>query len=317
MKNPGPCLTLLLFLAGSAGFTENLATLPIALAGDGHQRFTGRAGGSKLKDGFEKSLKSEPSKDRDRPCRSDEIGRYLLQHNIRPSPSQMQARPPRPGEVRVIYLMPSDREPRPEFIIALANGMKHLQRFYLDQLNNGQTFQLQDPIVEVKSSSHETSWFSTNPASDNSALNLWFNSINDASAQFFDPDYIYVIYVDVHAPGQATGGGGGIALLPQEDILGMIGQSTSNPNVCRWVGGLGHELGHAFGLPHPPECDSHQSPDSSFPCQSLMYLGYLTYPETYLLHENVTDLYESPFMAWLLLEEPPCYCSNLLCCNGP
>jgi hypothetical protein len=317
MKTLAPCLTLLLFLAGSAVFTQNLATPAIALAEDGDQRSTRRAGGEKLKDSFGKNLKSEPGSDRDRPCRSDEIGRYLLQHQIRPSASQMQATLLSSGEVRVIYLVPSDREPRPEAIIALANGMKHLQRWYLDQLNNGQTFQLQDPIVEVKRSSHETSWFSTNPASDNPALNLWFNSINDASASFFDPDYIYVIYVDVHAPGQATGGGGGIALLPQEDILGMIGQSTSNPNVCRWVGGLGHELGHALGLPHPPECDSHQSPDSSFPCQSLMYLGYLTYPETYLLRENNVDLYESPFMAWLLLEEPPCYCSDLLCNSGP
>ena len=111
----------------------------------------------------------------------------------------------------MIYVVPSDREPRSDAILALGNGMKHLQRWYLDQLNNGQTFQLQDSIVEVKRSSPSTIWFSTNPASDNPALNLWFNSINDASAHFFDPDYIYVIYVDVNAPGQLTGGGGGVA----------------------------------------------------------------------------------------------------------
>src|SRR5262249_12256500 len=98
---------------------------------------------------------------------------------------------------------------------------------------------------------------------------------------------------------------------PQHDILGLMGQNTAEPKVCRWVGGLGHELGHALGLSHPVECDSHQSPDNSFPCQSLMYLGYLVYPNTYFLPANIDALNQSPFIAARELDGPPVDCSIL------
>lgn len=64
----------------------------------------------------------------------------------------------------------------------------------------------------------------------------------------------------------------GLAVLPRADIDGLLGLSQST--LCRWVGGLGHELGHAVGLDHPPGCDADQSQK---PCKSLMYLGYLSY----------------------------------------
>ena len=246
-------------------------------------------------------------------CRSGEITDYLLSQGLLSSSTEQERLLEESiPEVRVIYLVPSDSQSRSEAPIALANGVKHLQRWYWEQSGNGKTFKLHDPIVETIRSSHEATWFYTNPSGNNPSLYLWFNSVSEASAKFFDQNYTYVIYVDVEAPGQAVGGSGGVALLPQHDILGMIGQNTVDPRVCRWVGGLGHELGHAFGLPHPPECDSHQAPDNSIPCQSLMYLGYLTYPDTYLLADNKDKLNQNPFIAPLQLSTQPLGCSTLL-----
>ena len=66
----------------------------------------------------------------------------------------------------------------------------------------------------------------------------------------------------------------------------------------RWIGGAGHELGHALAnLLHPPGCvEELPSCDPVF--WSLMHLGYTTYPDTYLLTEDKELLLRSPpFMA--------------------
>ena len=73
---------------------------------------------------------------------------------------------------------------------------------------------------------------------------------------------------------------------------GLIGAEPEP--VSRLIGGLGHELGHAFGLPHPPGCDA-GSP--ACPTQALMWLGYITYPNAFLLPEDKSTLLASQFIA--------------------
>jgi hypothetical protein len=57
------------------------------------------------------------------------------------------------------------------------------------------------------------------------------------------------------------------------------------------MGGLAHELGHTFGLPHPVPCPGGSS-DSAEMC-----LGYITYPNTYLLPADKAILDASPFLS--------------------
>lgn len=215
-------------------------------------------------------------------------------------------------QVRMIYLVPSDVEPRQDYQAAMANAITHLQKWYQEQLLSAKTFLLHNPAVEIVRSTHNSRWFTRNSNGDNPSLNLWFNSIAEASAKFNDPNFIYLIYVDVDAAGQSVGGTSGVALLHRNDLLVLAGQHPTETNVCRSVGGLGHELGHALGLPHPPECDSHQAGDDSFACQSLMYLGYLNYPDTYLISEHKSFLNQSAFFGPVELSGLTPDCSNLL-----
>lgn len=62
----------------------------------------------------------------------------------------------------------------------------------------------------------------------------------------------------------------------------------------RWIGGLGHDLGHAFGLPHPPACED-ANPATTCPDGALTSTGYASYPNTYLLPSDKSILETSPF----------------------
>jgi len=114
-----------------------------------------------------------------------------------------------------------------------------------------------------------------------------------------------VFYIDADvACGQVIGGAAGVALLAANDLRGLTGQQNvpacpgeppDAAGVCRWVGGLGHELGHAFGLEHPVPCPG-GSDDAA-----LMCLGYITYPATYLTQADQEILDVSPFFSRLKL----------------
>jgi hypothetical protein len=197
--------------------------------------------------------------------------------------------------VRVVYLFPSDASPRQDCILAINKAIKHLQQWYLAQMGNGKTFALTKPIVEVIQTKHKAKWYAKHPAGE---YHLWFwnNVLVDAfaltGATFNDPNFTWIFYIDAENDPNQYGGAGtqGVAVLPQHDLDGLMGLS-SEP-IMRWIGGLGHELGHAFGLPHPPGCEQDQSLPES---QCLMYLGMYQYPNTFLLAQDKEKLNQTRF----------------------
>lgn len=192
--------------------------------------------------------------------------------------------------VRVVYLVSGDRQVRTNYLQALEKAIRELQGWYARQLQ-GPTFKLHQPVVEVARSGQQASWFSSHPDGSNRDDWGFNNTLAEAGrllgARYGDPHYIWVVYSD--GPGDKGRGGSGVACLPENDLLGLIGLHPTQKDPARWVGGLGHELGHAFGLPHP--ADTQRDGDA------LMWAGfYGKYPApTYLTESDKKTLLRSPF----------------------
>jgi hypothetical protein len=194
--------------------------------------------------------------------------------------------------VHGIYLLPAGREPEPEVLRGIDWGLRHLQLWLADQLGDGHTIDLAFPTVEVLRSNREEDWFADHLVDPGAPhLNFWFNVAEEVGVDWFDRTQIRIVYIDAqNPPDQPTGGAPGFALLPRPDVLGISGR---NGPVCRWVGGLGHEALHAMGIPHPEGCDE-WAPECDE--ESLMWLGYITYPNTYLTTRDVGMLMASNFI---------------------
>ena len=209
--------------------------------------------------------------------------------------------------VHVVYLVPADREPQKAYTRAIERAIENLQIWYRNALGTGDSFILARPEVQVVATPHDAAWYASTPNGDNRDLWFWFNVLAEGAAltggEAGDPNDVWVYYIDA-APncGALYGGALGVAVLPANDLRGLVGEPTidlctgavePDQGTCRWVGGLGHELGHALGLPHPAGCETG---DPSCPLKALMWLGYVTYPDAFLTATDQTLLEGSPLI---------------------
>lgn len=197
--------------------------------------------------------------------------------------------PPVAKSVRVVYMVPGDRQERSDYRGAVEQAVREVQTWFFGELA-GRTFRLNQPIVEVFGSRETAAWYNTNqpPGVTDPAVYTFYNAYNELNEalglRFFDDNYVWVVYID--AAGGTGAGSWNVAILPEHDLLGLIGQNPNDPRIARWHGGLGHEVGHAFGLPHPDPSER----------DALMQFGYLTFPRAYLTDGNRTDLANGTFL---------------------
>ena len=211
-------------------------------------------------------------------------------------------------EVRMIYLVPSDRAVSEPYRYGMDKAIRQLQVFYRTQIANGETFSLHAPVVEVVPTPNPVIWYTTNAPSTTPEARFWESVLADGFAltggQFDDPSNRWVFYIDADPLClQFVGATSGVGLLPANDLRGLTCGTNQPPcggppdlgGLCRWVGGLGHELGHTFNLPHPTP-GTCPPPDTA--CNNaLMWAGYAAFPNAYLLPSEVNSLLTSPLTA--------------------
>jgi len=192
--------------------------------------------------------------------------------------------------VRVAYLVSSDRKVRNEYKKAIERAARDVQKWYARQMG-GKTFKLNTPVVEVVHSDQKATWFTSNPTGENKDNFGFFNTLSEMKrlkgTKTGADEYIWVVYSD--GPGNKGRGLNGFTYLPEDDLLGLVGKHPKYPNKKRWIGGLGHELGHALGLDHPKDTEKHEN--------ALMRFGYYNYPDNcYLTPGDKRILGRSPFV---------------------
>jgi hypothetical protein len=214
--------------------------------------------------------------------------------------------------VRVIYLVPSDKAVRPEYRTAIESAFLDLREFYRRELGSGYSFLLANPAVAVFQTSHPSSFYASTPSRPTAPPSSWFweNALADGfgltGGAFNDPNNRWIFYIDAEVGcGQVIGGTSGVSLMAANDMRGLTGglnipscagspPDNSPPN--RWIGGAGHELAHAFNVPHPPGCGSPGGcTGGSTASNSIMWVGYAFYPNTYFLPEDRQILFSSGF----------------------
>lgn len=203
-----------------------------------------------------------------------------------------------PAKVRFLYVVPQDRTPRADYAAAIEMAMLNLQGWYRDQLG-GKTFAL---------ATSQPATCRLPRSADYYAIDSWSKVLADvqgcAPVSAGSGDVAWVLYVDVvhacNAPGRLGAGTTGLAMMPRQDMDGLIGARYISDcgeeyrfPISRYIGGAGHELGHALGLPHPPGCNEGlESCDRS----ALMWAGYASYPTTYLRDDEKLLLRQSAFI---------------------
>ena len=202
------------------------------------------------------------------------------------------------GTVRMLYVVPSDRDFRDEHSEAINRAMTDLQVWYRGQLG-GATFTLHAAQPERCQTRQPDAHYFQGP---------WDKLLQDVQHCFSvadgRPDDVWVIFADVgtHCDDHYSIGGGtpGLAIVARDALEGLMGTRLDDSVACggpwddtvnRWIGVLGHELGHALTLLHPPGCDDS---DPACDTRALMWQGPAYYPDTHLRAEEKQVLLRSP-----------------------
>ena len=205
--------------------------------------------------------------------------------------------PPAPPWVKVLYLYPTDRPFRADYQAAANDAVNQIQAWYRTQLD-GKSFVRASNNVASCALPHDATYYRTES---------WNRVLTDvqgcAPVGGFGSEVTWVLHVDVLdecGPNRLGAAYQGLTILPQGDLQGLVGEPqvdrcgvVEHQPKSRWVGGLGHEVSHAFGVPHPPGC---QEGLPTCDANSIMWTGFVSYPNTYLSATERSQMKASSFI---------------------
>ena len=209
----------------------------------------------------------------------------------------------RERSVRVLYVVPADKEFRADYSRAISKTVVDVQAWYRRQLD-GATYDLYRAVPEFCHLPRNEEYYA--------GTDVWSRILRDVQrcAPVSDrgrTPYSWALYVDVHEKCdgfQELGRGGDrLTMLAGYDLALMAaggGRWTfcDVGNIYRSygsvLGGFAHELAHTFLIPHPPECD----PVVTQACDPklLMAFGWDIYPDTYFSEREKAMLLRSRFI---------------------
>jgi hypothetical protein len=201
--------------------------------------------------------------------------------------------PPGPT-VRAAYLVPADIGAGLDVSDAFGSALRVARTWYLERLQ-GLTFRLDDQ-VRMLTTPHPAAFYQSNRLEMEESWWVFWNGLHDGlqllDARLDDPETIWVFLLDAAAPlpdGHGAGAVESAVLLDRGNLRNLISEHP-----CPSVGAIAHELGHAFGLPHPPGCDDHPFDPE---CGSVMGGGFRAFPDTFIRAQDAAQLMGSRFFA--------------------
>lgn len=204
---------------------------------------------------------------------------------------------PAPPWVRVVYARPTDQPYRADYDAAVGNAVDQVQAWYKGQLGGKTIVRDPEPVIRC-TLPHDSAYYRTD------SWNRVQTDLQPCAPVAFDgTDVDWVVYADVLdecGAGRLGAANKGLAMMPRADLQGLVGEpqvdacgDVNHQPTTRWVGGLAHEMAHTLGVPHPPGCDQGLP---TCDADSLMWVGYASYPNTYLNDAEKALMLQSPFI---------------------
>ena len=192
---------------------------------------------------------------------------------------------PIPYSVVAYLITPTDKTFNPDYYRAVKSSMIDLQGWYKDQMGNNKTFRLNPVVIDTLTGLHNSSWFNSNNGDslyNNTVAYGFYNSkyeLKQLLGSKFDTVHnVYFAFVPANFPDETVPRG-----VAAEGLQNLEGLASSYP--YSWRGGVGHALGHAFGLTEV----AIQNADG------IMSAGFPKYPACVLKSWEKDSLNASPF----------------------
>lgn len=216
------------------------------------------------------------------------------------------------GVVRPVYMYPTDRSLRLDYYNAIKSALTSVQSFYAGQLG-GKTFTIaSQPLLCPLE--HDSAYYGSETQNANGSWTGAWSKLDAALTACGATRDTYtdnVVYADIHSISCNDRIGAGttrLTFMGDTDLQGLTGQTGFTNAPCGtgvdqrtgpwgYTGGLGHELGHTLGLPHPDLSNCGTQAQCDYAYNSLMYIGYFNLNTTYFLQADKNTLNASDFIS--------------------